>query len=149
MSSKFSILLEDLSKQLSIKLKVDDNESCLLSFANGLEVQVELTPNQEEIIIGSNLGELPAGKFREDCLKEALIRNDAPYPRCGNFSYSKKLNSLILFEKLSLTNLSVDLILKILTPFIQKAKTWKESLGQGRTPLLQEDNLDQDKPFGL
>ena len=119
-ADKFTVLLEDLSKSLSLNLKPDENNSCLIVIQDKIEVQLELDPTESYLIIGSILGELPPGKFREDTLLAALKSNAKPYPRLGTFAYSKKVNSLVLFEKLELEIFTVENILGMLTPFIKK-----------------------------
>ena len=110
--------LEDLSKLLDIELKPDNNHSCLIKIKDKLEVQLELDrENQDYLIIGSLLGELPSGKFREEILFSALKANARSYPRIGSFAYSTKLNNLVLYELLNLNQISPETILSILTSF--------------------------------
>lgn len=139
-ADKFTLLLEDLSKHLSIKLAPDENNSCLINIHDKIEIQLQLEPTETYLIIGSILGELPPGKFREDTLISALTANARPYPRLGTFAYSKKVNSLILFEKIEVEIFDVENILGILTPFIKKAITWKDALDNGRSAPTHEEN---------
>lgn len=145
-ADKFSLLLEDLSKYLSLNLRPDENNSCLINIKDKVEVQIELDPSETFLIIGAVLGELPPGKFREDSLLSALKANARPYPILGIFAYSKKANSLVLFEKLELEVFNTENILSLLTPFIKKAVTWKDALEKGNSaPLNEEDYLSQAK----
>lgn len=150
--SKFAILLEDLSKHLSMNLKPDENQSCLLVIQNKIEVQLELDPTETYLIIGSILGELPSGRFRSDCLMAALKANARPYPLLGTFAYSRKLNSLVLFEKIETAIFDTNNILSILTPFIKKGIAWKEALDEGRSHPSHEENYydvsDKTQFFG-
>lgn len=143
-SDKFTLLLEDLSKYLSLTLKPDAHHSCLLVIKNKVKVQLELDPTQNFLIIGSILAELPPGKFRENTLFAALKANAKPYPRLGNFAYSNKKNALVLFEKIEMDVFSIENILSMLIPFIKKAIHWKDALDNGHhAPMHEEDYLKQ------
>jgi hypothetical protein len=149
MNDKFSILLEDLSKRLNMQLKPDVNRSCLINFKDKLEIQMELDQSEKDLIIGAKLFELNSGKSREDVLLSALSFNAKPYPRHGIFAYSKKLNCLIMFEKLPVDHFTIDNILSVLTPFVQKALRWKEALENGLTDPGEYslDDDSQNNPF--
>ncbi len=139
-ANKFTLLLQELSKELSMDLKPDENNSCLIVIQDKLKIQLELDPEEKNLIIGSILTELPPGKFREDILLSSLTANAKRYPRLGTFAYSKKLNSLVLFEMIELEFFNVENILSMLTPFIKKALLWKEALEQGHH-APSEDNF--------
>jgi len=137
---KFSIILEDLSKNLSLDLVPDENNSCLLNIQDKIKVQLELDPTETFLVIGSVIGELPPGKFREDALVAGLKANARPYPRLGTFGFSRQLDSLVLFEMIEVDVFSIENILSILTPFIKKAIHWKEALDSGlSSPTVEED----------
>lgn len=139
-ADKFTVLLEDLSKHLSMNLTPDEHNSCLIVIKDKLEIQLSLDSSQKYLIVGSVLGELPSGKFRQDCLYAALKANARPYPLLGIFSYSRKINSLVLYEKINLNVFDINNILSILTPFVKKAMTWKEALDNGLSEPPHEDN---------
>lgn len=147
---KFAVLLEDLSKHLSMDLKPDENNTCLLNIRDTIEIALELEPNQEYLVIGAVIGKLPSGKFRLDSLFGALKANAKPYPRLGTFAYSKQLGSLVLFEMLDLDVFTAEDILTFLTPFIKKAIKWKETIDSGvPAPDVEEDyiNMKNDTDF--
>jgi hypothetical protein len=132
LDDRFTLLLKDLSTLLKIELKPDQNNSCLINLKDKIKIQLELDPAKEaHLVIGSILGELHPGKFREELLMLALQANGKLYPRAGNFAYSTKLNSLILFEILNLDHYKPDRVLAILTPFVHKAFAWKDSISKG------------------
>lgn len=147
---KFTVLLEDLSKYLSMDLKPDENDTCLINIRDMIEIALELEPEQKYLVIGAVIGKLPSGKFRADSLFGALKANAKPYPRLGTFAYSKQLTSLVLFEMLDLDVFKAEEILTFLTPFIKKAIKWKETLESGKpAPLVEEDyiNMKNDTDF--
>jgi hypothetical protein len=133
-SDKFTLFLNDLSIHLGIDLHPDENDSCLLVMEDDLQVQLELDSDQTHLVIGSVLGELNPGKYREEVLKEALIKNAEPYPQKGIYAYSTKLNALILFDKVNLDVFNTENVLSILTPFVEKAKKWRLYLNNGQIP---------------
>lgn len=146
MQDAFSQFLSDLSKLLSIPLSPDENQSCLIEVQEKLKLQIELDPSQEGVLLlGSQLPEIPPGKYREELLLSALTANAAPYPRTGNFGYSKKLNALFLFETFVLQELSAETFLKLLLPFTQKAYAWKRAIehSENTHSLLSTDFTEQ------
>ncbi len=148
---KFTDLLDEMSVQLSMKLIPDENNSCLLSLENGLNVQIELDADEERVLIGSELGGLPPGKFRENVLREGLIANSRLYPRFGNLSFSRKRNTLVIFEMLNLQFFTTEIIVNILTALIDQACQWKNALANALTapPGLLKPKAGEGKMFGL
>lgn len=144
-TDKFEIILKDLSQHLNINLRPDEHHSCLIVLEDKLKIQLELDPTETHLVLGCILGEVPSGKFREEVLFQALKENGKRYPRLGTFAFSRKLNSLVLFEMLLTDAHPTETILTILTPFIRKAKAWSEALAQGQfKPLYEENYLDQN-----
>lgn len=131
MEDAFTQILGKLSKALELDLKPDDNQSCLIDIQGKLSIQLELDPSDlDQLVLGAYLGELTPGKFREEVLLSALKANALAFPRMGHFAYSERLNQLILFETFSLKHVSIDYIVSVLLPFIQKAYSWKEAVAQ-------------------
>lgn len=154
LEDRFTLLLKELASLLKIKLSPDENHSCLLNIKDKLKVQLELDQNDQDIlVIGSVLGELSPGKFREDILFSALKANAKPFPRIGDFAYSTKLNSLILFSRLNLDHFSAEHVLSVLTPFVHKAYAWKDALDRGESDHRLEEkdfaNMNTDNIFEL
>lgn len=130
----FEQLLEDLSKEMRIPLKVDANHSCLIRLKDAINVQLELNKGQDFLIIGTTLGELAPGKFRENVLREALKENNLPPPKVGLFAYSERKNALILFEKRHTQELNGQLIHELIKTIYEKAMLWKPLIDQGNVP---------------
>lgn len=136
-SDLFSSLLQELSEPLKIKdLKPDSNNSCLIKFQTGLEIQLELDSSGEFFLIGTTFGPLRPGRYRENIFREALKANGMPYPRYGTFAYSKKTDNLILFDKLHVKDLTGVKIFDHIRPFTEKALLWKEALARGDIPSI-------------
>lgn len=131
----FGTLLQELGKILKIPtLEPDQNNSCLVKFPNAPTTQFELDRSGTFLVIGCDLGEVPAGRYRETIFREALIANGMPYPRNGDFAYSKQTDHLILTAVLPLSQLTGDKVAMVLLPFLEKAKHWQESISRNEIP---------------
>lgn len=150
-TDRFGMLLEEVGKILEVPdLHSDTHNSCLIKFKEGIEVQIEIDKHTEDfLIIGTDLGEIPAGKYRENIFLEALKANGMPYPRWGNFAYSAQTQHLMLFEMLSLHDLTGGQIASFLSQFLLKAKAWKDALATGNMPPLTITEGSLAKPGGI
>lgn len=132
-------ILKDLEKSIKIEdLHSDKNESCQIRFENGLEIQLELDPSGDFLCVGTKLGEVPGGRYRQTLFKEALRANGLPPPRYGTFAFSQKTNSLIFFEYLWAKDLNGEKLAAFLVHFKLKAQIWKEAIARGDVPQLGE-----------
>lgn len=132
----FGTLLQELGKALSVELRPDEHNSCLIRFRGGLEIQIELDQQGQALLVGTDLGVVPPGRYRENLFTEALKANGMPPPRHGIFAYSRQSDHLVLFEKFSLVNLTGDKVADFLTPFMEKAKGWKEAISKNEVPVV-------------
>jgi Tir chaperone protein (CesT) family len=150
-SDLFESLLQELGEAMKIaNLHPDSNNSCLIRLKSGLKIQLELDKKGDFLILGTDLGVVPSGKYREDLFREALKSNDTPYPLHGIFSYSKKTDHLILFEKIPLKDLNGGKIATAITPFVEKATVWKEAIEHNDIPVTQSfTSGKQTGMFGL
>ncbi len=132
----FEELLKELGPLIEVEgLEPDEHESCLLVYDDELQVQLECEqPAGDRLIIGSALGEVPPGRYREDLLVAALVANGRPYPRYGTLAFSDQNDNLILFEKLPEQGLNADFLAKFLTKFNKQARAWREALQGGSIP---------------
>ena len=137
----FSHLLEELGTALKIKLQPDKNNACVLKFNNGIEVQIEPAHRGKQIIIATELGQLSQGRFRENIFREALKSNGLPPPRNGIFAYSKKNESLVLYDWLFIEHVTGELLAQYLQQFTQKALLWKDSIARGEVPSFMSNEL--------
>jgi hypothetical protein len=147
----FESLLQELGKAMNISdLHADANNSCLIAFENGIEIQVEPYDRDDFLLIVCDLGEVPPGRFREDVFREALKANGLPSPRHGTFAYSEQSNHLILFGMLSFRELNGERIASFLYPFMEKADAWKKTLEHGDVPLANTMTTSRTSgPAGL
>lgn len=144
----FGALLDELGKILQMPLAPDSNNSCLIKFKEGVTIQLEMDRgNNQFLIIGSDLGAIPAGKYRENLFQEALKANGMPSPRYGTFAYSKQADHLILFEMMNLQEITGGKIAEFLPFFIEKAKVWSQALTKGEIPIVA--SVYTSRPTGL
>lgn len=134
----FDSLLTELSKELDIPdLKPDSNSSCLIVLPNdGPEVQLEIDPTGNYLVMGSLVGFVPIGRYRESVFKEALRANGLPGKINGSFAYSKQKDQLLMFDKLPVKDLTGAKIAAAFEPFVEKAQHWKESIAKGEIPSI-------------
>ncbi|MGA8163486.1 MAG: CesT family type III secretion system chaperone [Waddliaceae bacterium] len=132
----FDSFLEELGQAMDIDdLHHDDNNTCLIKFQTGLEVQIEPFEKGDFLLICSDLGHVAPGRYREDVFREALKANGLPYPQYGTFAYSEQSDHLLLFGLLSFKELNGEKIASFLYPFMEKAVAWKEQINGGEVPL--------------
>ena len=146
----FESILQELGHTEVIHLydlHPDSNNSCLIKLKGGLEIQLELDKSQESLLIGTDLGQIAAGKYREDVFCEALKANGLPYPRWGDFAYSQKSDHLVLFHKLNVKDLNGEKVADFLTHFLEKAFLWRDSIMRNDVPVVTDTHAS--KPTGM
>lgn len=131
------IILSDLAKIIKVpRLEPDKNNSCLLRLKSGLKVQIELDKGQEFLIVGINVGQVPVGAFRVNLFRRALQFNGLPPPRHGTLAYSRRADSLVLFQRLPIVNLVATDVASALEMMVPKAQMWLDALQRGVLPEL-------------
>lgn len=146
----FGSLLQELGQVMGIPdLHPDRHNACLIKFPDGLEVQMELDGQGLELTMASNLGVLPPGKYRENVFREAMRANGMPLPLMGVFAYSKKADSLVLFQRVPTKDLSGDKINTALLPFLEKARYWKETITNNEIPQVSSVYTSTGRPGGI
>lgn len=150
-SDRFGMLLEEMGKVLEIPdLHPDSNNSCLIKFKDGLQIQFELDRQSGEfLIIGTDFGEVAAGKYRENIFLEALKANGRPLPRNGTLAFSVQANHLIMFEMLPINELRGSAVAEFLVPFSAKARIWKEAVERGVMPAIAAEYGVPAPPGGV
>lgn len=147
-SDFFGTLLQEVARKLQIpNLQPDKNNSCQIRFGKDLRIQLEIDPSGQNLIIGTNLGTVPPGRYRENIFTEALKANNLPSANRGTFAYSRKTDSLILFEKMPLKDLTGDIVADFLVFFLEKAKIWKEAVTRGEVPVAAAGTVA--RPTGM
>ncbi|MCE5293430.1 MAG: CesT family type III secretion system chaperone [Chlamydiales bacterium] len=137
----FASVLEDLGKIMNMRLAPDSHGACQIKSLTGLMVHMEPDTAGERIMIISDLGVPAPGRYRENLFREALKANGLPMPRQGIFSYSKKKDSLVLFDTLFMNELTAQKMSDFLTPFMQKADLWRQAIPKGEVPSFTGNEL--------
>jgi hypothetical protein len=136
-SDLFSALLQELGRALQIPdLHPDRNNSCLIKMKSNLKIQIELNPSTGSLIVATDFGLIPPGRYKEDLFKEALKANGMPPPRYGIFAYSRQTGHLVMFEELNTKDLSGEKIADLIAPFEEKALKWVESIKRHEVPVV-------------
>jgi len=145
---QFATILDDLGKILTMKLAPDSHGACQIKQISGLMVHIEPDSTGERLMFIADLGTPPPGRYRENLFREALKANGLPMPRQGIFSYSKKKDSLVLYDALLLDDLNGQKVADFLTPFLQKAELWRAAIPKGEVPSYTGNELSFGKSQG-
>jgi hypothetical protein len=141
-------ILEELSTLLKGKIKSNQNSTCMFKF-DDVNVQIELEKRGEEVIIISQLGSAPTGKYREMLFQEALKHNGIGELSSGILAYSKQADTLILYRMLPLKETDGEKIFALLTPFCAKAKLWTDAISRGEIPSVSSAATAKGGTLGL
>jgi hypothetical protein len=146
MIERFDELIQDLGRLLDLPLHPDKNRICSLNINGKIHVQLEFDRPKNRLLIASFIGEVAAGKFRENALREALKFN-APFPRVGTFAFSQRNNQMALFDHLPIEGLDVKKLVSFMGEFVDRAMVWKEALQSGNLPTISP--VKSSGMFGL
>ncbi|MEM1282351.1 MAG: CesT family type III secretion system chaperone [Chlamydiota bacterium] len=144
-------LLDELGKALDIpNLAPDDNETCLLRIQGNIHIQIELDKDERYLLVVTDFGEIPLGRYRQDLMETALKMNNLPPPLHGVFAYSNKAGHFCMFEKLWFEGLNGELLAETIEKFREKATIWKEAIEHNEIPVISEiTTSDHVGIFGL
>jgi len=142
---RFQELLWDLGELIEIPLHVDKNHACNLLLDDKLEIQLQMDPREENLIIWAFLHEIPPGRFRENVLKDALKVNGEFHP-FGSLAYYEKKNMLILHNFVPAEALSGEKLMEKLEKFIEEAEEWRSAIERGGTSPLKYNSADAKPP---
>ena len=142
---KFQELLWDLGELIELPLHIDKNHACNLLLDDKLEVQLQMDPHEENLIIFAFVHEVPPGRFRENVLRDALKVNGT-YHSFGTLAFYEKKNMLILHQFFPVEKLSGQKLLELLEPFIEEAEEWRSTLERGGTSPLKYNSAESKPP---
>ncbi|MCC5832462.1 MAG: CesT family type III secretion system chaperone [Chlamydiales bacterium] len=136
----FEDLIRELGNEMNLDLHPDTHLSCLLAFpAEELSVQIDLDSSGDQILVGSELGNVPPGAYREKIFLQAMRVNGGSLSPRGILAFSEKNNTLVLFQFLQLASLNGEKLHTFLEIFCQHAKVWKEALKRAEIPEIEEE----------
>ena len=150
--ASFDALLEETGKELKTSLKPDRHRSCEISCPNKIHVHMQPHPHDESLLlIACTIAELPPGKYGENIMQAALRANHVTPPYRGIFAFSKKKNSLVLCDTLSMATLTGSSFAEIIGLLSEKAQRWREAINSGVLPLPETPAAGAlpPSPFGL
>jgi hypothetical protein len=147
---RFEELLKDFGREINLPLHPDKNRLCRLNINDILHVQIESDEAKDRILIATFICDVPAGKFRENILKESLKANHF-YPRVGTLAFSERNNKLALFEYVQYSNLTGEKLGQVLGQFIERADAWRLAIERGQTAPSTESGITKSNGsiFGL
>lgn len=134
----FEDLLKELGSKIGTSLTADRNQSCRLEIEEGFYVQIDLDSSGERILIGCNLGRLRQGSYRNALIKQAMRTNSAALTPRGILAYSKRNDSLILFQYFTLVYCNAETLYEFIQLFIAHARIWYDSLLREEIPQIEE-----------
>lgn len=141
-------MIKEFGLKIGVDLRPDANQSCRLDFGTAAFVQIDLDATADQILIGSNLGRLNPGPYREQVLKQALRANYMSKKPRGTLGFSERNDTLILFQYFPLALLTADKLSSFLTIFQEYADVWGRALKDGGVPAL-EDEISDRTPTGF
>jgi hypothetical protein len=148
-TDRFGALLEELGKALKLTLKPDSHNACQIRYPDKMRLIMEPTISGDSINLVVEIANPGDGKYRESIFRAALQSNALPPPRNGIFCYSKKNDTLLLYDQISLDECTAPLLAEIIERLLQKARLWKESIGRSEVPVIFTGAASGLKPFGL
>ena len=135
----FETLIHELGEHMGMPLQPDHHQSCRLEFGDGFSVQIDLEGDADSVLVGSEIGGITPGVFREKIFKQALRINGMSRIPYGTLAFSEMNDTLILFQFLPVATLNGEKLWNFLQPFLEHGKIWKEALERGDVPSIEGD----------
>jgi hypothetical protein len=146
----FEALMRELGLIMDITLHPDAHQSCSIFFPqDDLRIQMDLNSDADQILVGTQLGRINPGPYRERIFLQALRVNGSSQTPRGILAFSEKNDTLVLFQFLTLAKLSGERLHHFLQLFREHAKIWKQALTAGEIPIMEEDARTGNTMFGL
>ena len=131
--STFANLIEDLSRRLNRNLTPNKDGCVTLLIKEKITIQIEMDRDEDFLIIGAYIEELPPGKFREHILRDGLKANFFFKNNSQVLSYMKKENQLIVHQKMHIETTSPEDFFNDVQSLYERASKWFDSLDSGRS----------------
>lgn len=148
-TDNLSRILDEMGQIMGLGvLEPDANESCLVALPNGINVQVELDPTQEKVILGIDIGEVPPGAYRGLLFEAALKDNASMSRQFGVLAYSEDMDRLILWQMLDATSSGSD-VFEALQLMLRKAIVWLDAIKGGTIPTFGNTGQEEEEGGGL
>lgn len=134
----FHELIHDLGERIGVDLAPDANNACLIVLQERYRIHLELHKQTQELLICSDVGILPPGRYREEMFRACLKANGQPFPRFGKFGFNEKKNTLVFFELIPSDILNGESLQNYLTVFADKLRLWQDAVERGDFPTTQD-----------
>ncbi len=142
--------IKDLGKLMGIPLISESKETCCIQFdEDKVTVQVDLDDSGERLLIGSVLGEISSGSYRNEIFKQALRVNGLSKAPRGILAYSDRLSSLILFDYLPFHSTDAQKLFNFIQLFHKHAEVWIDSLKSQTIPQIEREEQKGSGMFGM
>ena|ERR1700733_12304948 len=147
----FENLIRELGILMDVELHPDSHQSCLITFTqDGVAIQIDLDTHADRLLIGTQLGRITPGPYRERIFLQALRTNGTSQTPRGILAFSEKNDSLVLYQFLTLALLNGAKLHQFLQLFHEHAKVWQKTLVTGDIPTIQEEvSTSRIGMFGL
>lgn len=137
----FEDVIRELSMIMQVDLRPDSHQACLITFPEDeLGVQIDLDTHADKIVVGTQLGRINPGSYREHIFRTAMRVNGTSETPRGVLAFSEKNDTLVLFQFLKLAGLNGEKLHDFLQLFREHAKIWKKALSTGDIPTIQEES---------
>jgi len=136
---RFQTLIQELSSEMATPLTPANDSLVAITFKESLFTQIELTENQEHLLIACVIDKIPPGKYREQVLLAAMQDNALSHPPIGTLAYSRKTDELLLFAYTPTVELNGAKLFEVALVLVDKALKWQEAIKQS-LPLPVEIN---------
>ena len=133
--NSFSGLISELSEILETPLHVEHDSICSFLIDQKIRIQIEEDPTAQRILIVAIISEIPAGKFRENVLRQMLILNGG-YNKPGVFSYIPQTAHLTFHRYLYPSEISPLKLADSLGETIGIAQSCFNAIQNGQVPSL-------------
>ncbi|MEG0037092.1 MAG: CesT family type III secretion system chaperone [Victivallaceae bacterium] len=140
MKNQFEQLLEEIGKELKTTLSLDANQACSICLKeNGIAVQLEQGVNSDELVMGTVIGTLSKGPYRDKVFKAALLINGAQQPGIkGTLAYGEHTEKLYLCDTVEMSYINATDLVARIKQFSRYAKVWQSSLSSDTIPDLHD-----------
>lgn len=147
--SLYADLITQLGSLMGISLHADARDTCRIEFTDKVTLQIDLDEQGERLLVGSVLGQISSGTYRNQVFKQALKVNALSNAPRGILAYSERLSSLILFEYLPINVTDGQKLHQFVQLFHAHAKVWIDCLAAQDLPQIEQETSKGSGMFGM
>ena len=133
----FASLLKEIGEKIGISnLESTQNNNITLTLKGKNDVVLQQHKTEPYLIISFEITEIPAGRYRENILREGMKFNGLNQAHEGIFGFSKKAQKLFLFDMLPMNEISADQVNSIMHSLSERVTLWKDTTSRGDIPNI-------------